>query len=167
MNEEAAITTKIQELEAELEQIRHRLAEATTESEAAKLVKRRQSVEDDVSIRRQVLARLRATTEARERAAAEKAEQERRQAFATESDRRSKVLLAKREAALTAAQAAVAAVEELLKEAQDYDGWASSHRKDGAAPCGISVLNINDLLMNKAGIVLTPVAAGELARRLR
>jgi hypothetical protein len=166
MDEEAAITTKIAQLESELVALKAQLAETTSESEAAQLVRRRRDVEDDLSIRRQALAQLRATSEARAKAAAERAEQERRQAVDAERDRRSKALLAKREAALTAAQAAVAAVEELLKEAQAYDGWASSHRKDGAAPCGMSLFNINGLL-SETGIVLTPVMADELARRLR
>ena len=163
MDEETAITTKIAQLESELAAIRQQLAEVTSESDAARLVKRRRDVEDDLSIRRQALAQLRATNEARAKAAAEKAEQERRQALATEAASRSKALEEKHQAMLDAAKAAVAAIRAYLDQAREYDGWAAGHRNDGIAPSGVYLANLNGML-GPTGVVITPNLGRELAR---
>jgi len=161
--EEQAIEAAIQRLEAELAALKASLAECTDAAEATRLVKRRQNIEADLSTRRQVLARLRATTEAKAKAERERQEQERRQALMMEAASRSKALEERRRAMLEAAQAAVAAIRVYLDQAREYDGWAAGHRNDGIAPSGVVLANLNGML-GPTGIVITPNLSRELAR---
>ena len=164
-DEEQTVTQKIAALEGELADIRRRLAEVATEAEAAKLVKRRRDVEADLSIRRQALAQLRATAEARARAERERAEQERQWALAAERDRRSKVLVARREAVAAKLEELTAELASLAGETHDYEVWIASADRRPCRDLASVVADVAGSLLRDAGLMLTPVF-GERLRGL-
>jgi len=163
--EEQAIEAAIQRLEAELAALKASLAECTDAAEATRLVKRRQALEADLSTRRQLLARVRATSEARERAERERAEQERRQAFAIESDRRSKALVAKRQAAAAKLEELTADLASLAAETHDYEVWIASEDRRPCRDLGSVVADVAGGLLGEVGLMLTPVFGERLRER--
>jgi hypothetical protein len=152
-------------LDAELAALKAGLAEVATEAEAAKLVKRRRDVEADLSIRRQALAQLRATAEARARAERERAEQERRQAVEAERSRRSAALIAKRKALAAKLEELTAELASLAGETHDYEVWIASADRRPCRDLASVVADVAGSLLRDAGLMLTPVF-GERLRGL-
>jgi len=165
MDEEQTITAKIGQLEAELAAIRQQLAEVTSESDAARLVKRRQAVEADLSIRRQALAQLRATNEAKARAERERAEQERRQAVEAESSRRATALIAKRQALAARLEELTVDLASLAAETHDYEVWIASEDRRPCRDLGSAVADVAGGLLGEVGLMLTPVFGERLRER--
>jgi hypothetical protein len=165
--EEQAIEAAIQRLEAELAALKASLAECTDAAEATRLVRRRRDVEDDLSIRRQALAQLRATSEARAKAERERQEQERRQAVEAERSRRSAALAAKRQALANKLEELTADLAGLAAETYSYEVWVASEDRRPCRDLWSVVGDVAGSLLRDAGLMLTPVFSGRLEERIR
>jgi hypothetical protein len=130
-------------------------------------VRRRRDVEADLSINRQALAQLRATSEARAKAAAERAEQERRQAFEAERGRRSAALIAKRKAVVGKLEELTADLASLAAETHSYEAWIASEERRPCRDLASVVGDVAGSLLRDAGLMLTPVFGERLEERIR